>query len=159
MWQYNHTNELMHYGKKGMRWGKRSTHPKVVSNIVRNGLLGGYGNQKYNQARSQNKSIAKSVGIGLKNQVGNLATLGYKEIKDSKTITGDKSKTTVGKSIVKSLLLTSYGGVKYNQLRQNNKSRGEAYVKAFAAGTVNLASAGYLQVHDTQNKGKFLNKK
>ena len=23
MWQYNHSNELMHYGKKGMKWGHR----------------------------------------------------------------------------------------------------------------------------------------
>lgn len=161
MWQYNHLqpNELMHYGKKGMKWGKRSARPKIVSNVVRNQLLGGYGNQKYTQARLQNKSVAKSVGIGLGNQIGNLATLGYREIKDNKSITGDKSKTTVGKSIAKSLLLTSYGGVKYNQLRQNDKSRGEAYVKAFASGTINLASAGYLQVYDNQNKGKFLNKK
>ena len=31
MWQYNQTqpNELMHYGKKGMRWGKRKA--KAVS--------------------------------------------------------------------------------------------------------------------------------
>ena len=31
MWQYNHSqpNELMHYGKKGMKWGKRKA--KVAS--------------------------------------------------------------------------------------------------------------------------------
>ena len=25
MWQYNHTNELKHFGKKGMKWGRRKS--------------------------------------------------------------------------------------------------------------------------------------
>lgn len=25
MWQYNYTNELYHYGRKGMRWGHRNS--------------------------------------------------------------------------------------------------------------------------------------
>lgn len=160
MWQYNYSDELMHYGKKGMRWGHRTgKKPPIVSNVVRGKLIGGYGNQKYNQARSQNKGIAKSLGIGVGNQIGNLATLGYREAKDSRSITGNKSKPKVGKSIVKSMLLTSYGGVKYDQVRAKNKSRGEAYVKAFASGTLNVLSVGYLQNYDAQNKGEFLNKK
>jgi len=32
MWQYNHSqpNELMHYGKKGMKWGKRTSSEKAA---------------------------------------------------------------------------------------------------------------------------------
>jgi len=31
MWQYTPTNELMHYGKKGMKWGRRTTRTKTSS--------------------------------------------------------------------------------------------------------------------------------
>ncbi len=30
MWEYNHPNELMHYGKKGMKWGQRRAIRKQV---------------------------------------------------------------------------------------------------------------------------------
>lgn len=161
MWQYNSSNpnELMHYGKKGMKWGHRTgTKPKVVGNVVRGMTIGSYGNVKYNQARAQNKGRVKSTAIGVGNQIANNVTLGYRSVKDSKKITGDNSKTKVGNTLAKNLVLGSYGTTKYNQLRKDRVSVGESVLKAYGAGLANTLTAGYVQAYDAQNKGKVLRK-
>ena len=42
MWQYNHVqpNELMHYGKKGMKWGRKTTTSKDGTKIKTTRMLG-----------------------------------------------------------------------------------------------------------------------
>ena len=37
MWQYNHigSNDLMHYGKKGMRWGQRRAKKKQAKELTK----------------------------------------------------------------------------------------------------------------------------
>lgn len=159
MWQYNHLqpNELMHYGKKGMKWGHRTgSKPAIVSNVVRGRLIGKYGNTKYNQARAQKKGRVKSAAIGVGNQIADNFTLGYRQVKDAKKITGDKSKTKVGSTIAKNLILGGYGTTKYNQLRKDKQPIGESVIKAFGATVANELTLGYVQAYDAQQKGKLL---
>ena len=160
MWQYNHSqpsDELMNYGKKGMKWGHRTgTKPAIVSNVVRGSLMGKYGNVKYNQARAQKKGRVKSAAIGVGNQIADNFTLGYRQVKDNKKISGDKSKTKVGSTIAKNLILGGYGTTKYNQLRKDKQQFGESVIKAYGATVANGLTLGYVQAYDSQNKGKFL---
>ena len=160
MWQYNYSqpsDELMHYGKKGMKWGHRTgTKPAIVSNVIRGRLIGKYGNSKYNQARAQKKGRVKSAAIGVGNQIADNVTLGYRQVKDNKKRMGDKSKTKVGSTIAKSLILGGYGTTKYNQLRKAKNPIGEAALKSFGAAVVNDLTLGYVQAYDSQNKFKLL---
>lgn len=42
MWQYTPTNELMHYGKKGMKWGQRRAvkkQAKALKNLKLPGMI------------------------------------------------------------------------------------------------------------------------
>lgn len=61
MWEYNHTNELYHYGIKGMKWGVRRYQNK-------DGTYTSAGKKRRSQdpeTIQKRKDTAKKVGVGL----------------------------------------------------------------------------------------------
>lgn len=55
MWQYNYTNELYHYGVKGMKWGVRKKIQEYRSNRASRNI------EKIQAMRKYNKDYVKSL--------------------------------------------------------------------------------------------------
>ena len=55
MWQYNYLqpNELMHYGKKGMKWGRRKGKIKSTAKTL---------GSRYKKAVEKHESRSKNIG-------------------------------------------------------------------------------------------------
>lgn len=103
MWQYNYTDELYHYGVKGMRWGHRKAYKyQNKARIAKASAkewdeMAGYAEQK-----GKHKLAAKYRNAAVKDRDD---AKRYQELaRATKTI--DKEKARVGKEKAKKLLLT-----------------------------------------------------
>lgn len=119
-------NELKHYGVLGMKWGVRRAR-KTAEKAAKY-------RQKGNTEKAK-KLEAKSKKIESKHRrLGGDAT--YDRVKSAST----------GKLVVQSMLMGTYGALKYNEARSVGGSRGKAAVKGIMYNFGNQATSGLLSV-------------
>lgn len=158
-----HDGELMHYGVLGMKWGKRRA--QTYSNKARSSRLSAKewdeisknkvakqlkkGNQakadkikaRYEKYRKQDLADAKRYEKKSKDiENKHIQLAGGKKVYDYTT------KQSLGKNLVKSYLLGTYGALKYNQARVQNASRGKAAIKGALYDSGNSATGGILGI-------------
>ena len=120
-------NYLAHYGVLGMKWGQR----RVRVNQAKAKRAKALGNKE-----DYSKYSAKANRIKQKH----IRLSGGKKAYDY------TKNDSLGKSLVKSVLLTTYGTMKYNEFRSKNQSRKEAGIKAIGYGLGNRMTYGLLSV-------------
>ena len=143
--------ELKHYGVLGMKWGHRKARKNVEKSkraresakewdeIARNkeskGKTKAAAKARQNAAQDRadaNKYSAKAKRIEQKH----MQRAGGKKAYDY------SAKESTGKSVAKSLLLGTYGALRYNEARSKGAVRGKALVDGILAGGFNRLTLG-----------------
>lgn len=147
----NVPDELNHYGVIGMRWGHRRANKfakksslakasaKEWEEMARYKEKQGKAETaaKYRKnAEDDRQAAAKYAGKSKAIKSKNIKRAGGKKAYDYST------KESIGKSAAKTLLLGSYGAMKYNEARSKGLTRGKAYFDAYKYATLNQASYG-----------------
>lgn len=143
--------ELKHYGVLGMKWGHRKARKNVEKSkraresakewdeIARNkeskGNTKAAAKARQNAAQDRadaNKYSAKAKRIEQKHmqRAGGKKAYNY------------SAKESTGKSVAKSLLLGTYGALRYNEARSKGASRGKSIVSGIMAGGFNKLTLG-----------------
>lgn len=133
-------NELYHYGVLGMKWGIHRANVNAAK--AKRAKARG----KYEQAK---KYSDKSKKI-LKKHTD----------RTSKETVKYVNKTSTGKLVAESLLLGTYGALKYNQARASkNASRGRAAVEGILYSGANRLSYGLLGIVEPRLRASDKNKR
>lgn len=146
-------DELYHYGVLGMKWG--------IHRSRKNAEKAKKYDKKAKQLEKEGKDEKSSIKMRNK---ANKARERSKYLESKHTSRTDKKtynrvrNTSVGKLAVQSLLLGTYGSLKYNQARANNSGRAEAFVDGFASGVVNNLSFGIASVAEPRVNAHYKRK-
>lgn len=149
LWQYDNSY-LMHYGVLGMKWGihraqknkKKAQNAKVSANewdeLAKNAKARGETKaaSKYREYAAKDRAAAqryqtKSQKIEQK----------HKDRTSVKTYNRVKN-TSTAKLIGESMVLGTYGALKYNQARASGMKRGMSVVTGLLGGTLDMATLG-----------------
>lgn len=119
-------NELKHYGILGMRWGVRR---------ARNSL------EKAKQLRKQ----------GRKKEATKLETKAKNRLAKHERLAGKKTidytmRQSLGKSVAKSLLLGTYGALRYDQMRSEDINRGLSAAVGVLGSVANYNTMGVASI-------------
>ena len=144
-----YSNELMHYGVLGMKWGKRKArkYNEKAASLRKNarGLVNGPNKTRSDRAT---KAIGK-VHAARQREKANEYEQKAKKL-ESQGGFNKKTKTRVekmstGKAVAQSVLMGSYGAAVYNNIRANSStSRGKAVGQAILANWTNNITFGSL---------------
>lgn len=121
MWKYQNTDELYHYGILGMKWGMRRAYNKGVNYQYRS-----HGQKKY--AKKMEKLNKKYSGKS-KLSYGQDRKLRNTQNKLNMYTKRDKNRedyvrsTSVGKSLVKTMVFGPLGAGNYNRFRASGHGR------------------------------------
>ena len=142
--------ELYHYGVLGMKWGihraKRNTEKAANSResakewdeLARNASAKGNSKRanKYKRYAAKDRADAKKYDAKSK-QIEQK----HRDRAGSKTY--DRvSKTSTGKLFAESMVLGTYGALKYNQFKAEGHGTGQAFVNAVVEENVNILTGG-----------------
>jgi hypothetical protein len=116
---------LAHYGIIGMKWGQR----RVRVNQAKAGRAKKLGNKEAYSKYSSKANRIKQRHVRLSG--------GKKAYNYTKN-------ESLGKSLVKAVLFTRYGAMKYNEFRSNGESQMKSGVKAVTYGFANNATGNLL---------------
>ena len=124
----NYQNDyLAHYGVLGMKWGQH----RVRVNQEKARRAKALGNKEAYSKYSSKANRIKQKHVRLSG--------GEKAYNYTKN-------QSLGKSLVKSALLTTYGTMKYNEFRSGGNSQLKAGVKAVAYGYANNLTGGIISI-------------
>lgn len=125
MLEYNNTvsgDELYHYGVLGMKWGVRRARKNGTSYVYKS-----HGQKKYekkiDQIKSSNKKNKKEKLAKAKTKLSI-----YKQ--RDKNRQSYASKTNLGKSVVKQILMGPIGSGSYSRYRSSGNNRVKAFLKS-----------------------------
>lgn len=122
----DYQNYIMHYGVLGMKWGQRRARKASVkaSKLSAKGKT-----EKASKYSAKAQKIEKY----------------HREMGGSKTY--DRVKTTsTGKALAQSMLMGTYGALKYHETRAVGESKGKSVVRGLLYGAANTATSGYLSI-------------
>lgn len=163
--------ELCHYGVLGMKWGVRRARRKEAKNAYRRATDKAFkeyereiGNIEKSYKRGQNLSkndLAREAAAEKKyRDAAAKAKADYKQNRSSKSrdaeianrLYSQQSKganarvaqMSTGKALAESLLMGSYGALKYNEAKARGTTTGKAAVEGVLYNTANQATGGVL---------------
>ena len=148
MWQYNPTNEFMHYGKIGMKWGKRRAI-KAATKAGRAKASAVEIDNRGNQAAKELNDRARSLGNKSKNAKGAASStyfearsginkLGAQSVKtDAKYYSDHYAKIAATKTMKANKLAKKYGDAetikKVNDVIKANSNKPYAGLPTFSS--------------------------
>lgn len=117
---------MMHYGVLGMKWGVRKARANSVkaNNARRKGDTQTADKYENKSKRIMDKHVSRS----------------------SKGTVERVERTSTGKLVAQSLVMGTYGALKYNTLRSQDVSIGRAFVNSYGHNVVNYATSGLASI-------------
>lgn len=145
MWEYN-DNYLAHYGVIGMKWGVRRAEKNKEKARMHKRFA-----DDYNPRKSLTKLSDREKARMSKNRAKELAKAKKYETRAKKIEQKHKDRTNVktynrvkntstAKLLGESMVLGTYGALKYNQARASGMKRGMSVVTGLLAGTLDMAT-------------------
>lgn len=132
---HNEANDiLMHYGVLGMKWGQRRARKFATKSAKASAKGKTEKAQKYKAKSEKIKSYHQKMG-GKKT---------YERV----------AKTSTGKAIAQSMLMGTYGSLKYNEARAKGQKRGKAAVNGLLYGAANSSTGGIVSVVEPRLRKK-----
>lgn len=155
MIHYNDSDYLMHYGVLGMKWGQRRV--RIHSEKAK---IGRQSSREWHDIARSEKAKGKSAKTVAKDRERAAKDLAYAKKHEAKAkkiqnkhqgragnIAYNRVKnTSTGKLIAQSLLLGTYGSLKYHQAKSYGKSTGKSIVEGFLYGMGDNATRGLLSI-------------
>lgn len=153
--------ELKHYGVVGMRWGHRKAQKftnkartaresaKEWDAMARAAAAKGKTKraEKFKSYAAKDRADAKML-----DQKSKDITKKHIELAGGKKTYDYVTKQKTGKVLAKSLVMGTYGALKYDQVRSKGVSRGTSAVKGLLSGAANTATLGVLGIVEPRKK-------
>lgn len=118
---------LAHYGVLGMKWGQHRV--------------------RVNQAKAKRaKVLGNKEAYSKYSSKANRIKQKHIRLSGGKKAYDYTKNESLGKSLVKSVLLTTYGTMKYNEFRSNGESQMKSGIKAVAYGYANNLTGGIVSI-------------